>query len=130
MIVLDTHVLVWSLMVPDLLTPPARSALETAPSWAVSSASLYEITYKHQIGKWPEVASMAAPGLANRLEDLGFRILPADGPVMELAGGMDWSHRDPFDRLIVATCLIHGLAVVSKDATLDTTGRSDFSRIW
>ena len=42
----------------------------------------------------------------------------------------DWPHRDPFDRIIVATALARGLAVVSKDATLDGNGAPGWRRIW
>ena len=130
MILLDTHTLVWALMAPDLLSEPARTALQDAPSWAVSAASLYEITYKHGLGKWPDVAPMAAPGLSGRLVELGFDLVPADAAIMEMAGGMAWQHRDPFDRLIVATCLTHSMALVSKDTTLDSVGTPGFTRVW
>lgn len=130
MILLDTHVLVWALMAPDLLSPRARTAIEAAPAWAVSSASLYEIRYKHRIGKWPEVSTIATEDLADRLAELGIDMRPATGAVMDLAGGLDWSHRDPFDRMIVATCLVEGLPLVSKDATLDTVPNTEIKRIW
>ena len=32
-----------------------------------------------------------------------------------LAGGMAWRHRDPFDRMLAAQCLVEGLALVTKD---------------
>ncbi|MEM1298087.1 MAG: type II toxin-antitoxin system VapC family toxin [Pseudomonadota bacterium] len=130
MILLDTHALVWSLMQPDLLSSTAHAAISGATGWAVSSASLYEIRYKHGIGKWPEIAAFAVDGLPGRLEDLGFEIAPANGPVMEIAGGMTWQHRDPFDRIIVSTALSRALPLVSKDATLDTAPVGDLVRIW
>ena len=36
-------------------------------------------------------------------------------------------HRDPFDRMIIAQALAHGLAVVSIDAALDPYG---VTRLW
>lgn len=126
---LDTHAAIWALMAPDLLSRPARDAIAAGPR-TISAASLYEITYKAGIGKWPEVVPHARPGLARRLEAMGIEVLPATGAVMERAGSFDWAHRDPFDRLIVATALLHRTALVSKDATLDTLPEGPPERIW
>ncbi|MEL6521748.1 MAG: type II toxin-antitoxin system VapC family toxin [Pseudomonadota bacterium] len=130
MILLDTHALVWALMAPDLLSAKARDAIDTATGWGVSAASLYEIRYKHMIGKWPDVAAIAQDGLAERLTALGIDVVAASGPVMDRAGGFDWPHRDPFDRMIVATCLHSRLPLVSRDTTLDTEPSATLNRIW
>jgi len=42
------------------------------------------------------------------------------------AGLMDWEHRDPFDRLILATAQIMNVALISADTVFD--GR--VTRIW
>jgi PIN domain nuclease of toxin-antitoxin system len=129
-ILLDTHALVWALMQPELLSISAREAIERATTWGVSSASLYEIRYKHALGKWPEVGAICSEGLDRRLSDVGVEIAPADGAVMHLAGGMDWAHRDPFDRIIVATCIVRKLPLVSRDETLSAAPAGPFARIW
>ena len=49
---------------------------------------------------------------------------------MQRAGSFEWAHRDPFDRVIVATALTRGLSVISKDATLDSNGSSEWKRVW
>ena len=128
MILLDTHALVWSLLRPELLSKDARESLETASSWGVSSATLYEMRYKHRIGKWPEIAAMVTD-LRDRLEELGFEIFAMDAAMMDLAGDFDWSHRDPFDRMIAATCIVRKVPLVSKDATLDGVP-GGIRRVW
>jgi PIN domain nuclease of toxin-antitoxin system len=127
---LDTHTLVWAMVSPAELSPAARLALEEAPERCVSAASLYEIAWKARIGKWPEVAPLLAFDLDARLRADGFDVLAASGAVTQRAGSFDWSHRDPFDRIIVATALARDLAVVSKDATLDTNGAPGWRRVW
>ncbi len=104
--------------------------MEEATQWCVSAASLCEITYKARIGKWPEVAPLLAFDLDARLRADGFEVVPATGAIMQQAGSLDWPHRDPFDRVIVATALSRELAVISKDATLDSNGSSNWKRIW
>ena len=96
----------------------------------MSAASLYEIALKGSLGKWPEVSDLVALDLDKKLREDGFEVLPASGSIMHYAGGMDWDHRDPFDRIIVATALEHELALVSKDKALDTFGDEGLKRIW
>ena len=127
---LDTHTLVWAMSAPAELSPAARKALETATERCLSAASLYEITYKARIGKWPELSPLLAFDLDARLRADGFELVPASGAIMQRAGSFDWMHRDPFDRIIVATALSRGLAVVSKDQTLDSNGASGWRRVW
>src|SRR4051794_12451748 len=127
---LDTHVLVWAMTTPDKLTQAARAAVEGAKERCVSAASLYEIAWKAHIGKWPEVAPLLAVDLDASLRASGLRILRATGAIMQRAGSFDWPHRDPFDRIIVATALVHGLAVVSKDEALDALGAASWHRVW
>ena len=126
---LDTHVLVWGLIAPGHLSVRARDALAQASERVVSAASLYEIAYKARMGKWPEVAELLLIDLDARLRGLGFEVAPATGAVMERAGRLEWGHRDPFDRLIVATAQGRGLALVSKDATLDAAP-GGVKRVW
>ena len=127
---LDTHALVWSLLFPEKLSAAAREALTSAPERSVSAASLYEITLKGALGKWPEVAHLVARDLDNDLRKLGVEVIAANGKIMQQAGGLDWQHRDPFDRIIAITALSRGLPVISKDETLDTLGAEGWQRIW
>ena len=55
------------------------------------------------LGKWPEVEGLLSLDLDAQLQSDGFDIIPASGAIMERAGRFDWTHRDPFDRIIVAT---------------------------
>jgi PIN domain nuclease of toxin-antitoxin system len=127
---LDTHTLVWAMSAPAELSQAARRALEAAAERCVSAASLYEIAWKAGTGKWPEVAPLLAFDLEARLRADGFDVLAASGAVMQRAGAFDWRHRDPFDRIIVATALVRDLAVVSRDETLDGNGAPGWRRVW
>jgi PIN domain nuclease of toxin-antitoxin system len=126
---LDTHALVWAMSAPAELSQTARRALEESTERCVSAASLYEITCKARIGTWPEVRPLLAFDLDARLRADGFEVVPASGAIMQRAGSFDWRHRDPFDRIIVATALARALAVVSKDETLDSNGAPGWRRV-
>jgi PIN domain nuclease of toxin-antitoxin system len=129
-VLLDTHALVWALLTPEVLTETARRALGEGSQHCLSAASLYEIAYKARLGKWPDVVPLASYDFAERLVADGFEVVPATGAIMQRAAGLDWGHRDPFDRIIVATALLRGLPVVSKDETLDGNGSPEWRRIW
>ena len=88
---LDTHTLVWAMSAPAELSQTARRALEDASERCVSAASLYEITWKARIGKWPEVSPLLAFDLDARLRADGFDVLPASGAIMQRAGSFDWT---------------------------------------
>lgn len=115
---------------PGLLSGTARAALEAATERCVSAASLYEITLKASLGKWPEVMPLLTLDLDARLRSDGLEVVSASGAIMQRAGRFDWAHRDPFDRIILATAIERRLAIVSKDATLDTAPGAVVSRIW
>lgn len=127
---LDTHVLVWAMLAPDFLSSQARDTLAAAAQRCVSAASLYEISYKAMLGKWPEVEGLLSVDLDAQLRSDGFEIVPASGAIMERAGHFAWAHRDPFDRIIVATAVQRALPVVSKDDTLDGMPGGNLQRIW
>lgn len=127
---LDTHALVWALISPESLSNGARRALSGARERCLSAASLYEIVYKARLGKWPDVVPLVAFDFEARLIADGFEVIPATGTVMQRAGALDWPHRDPFDRVIVATALIRGVPLVSRDEALDGHGKAGWERIW
>lgn len=127
---LDTHVLVWAMLAPDHLSKRACDALVAATERWASAASLYEITFKAMLGKWPEVSGLLAIDLDARYRSDGFEIIAVSGAIMERAGRFDWAHRDPFDRIIVATAMERALPVVSKDETLDAAPDGGIQRIW
>jgi PIN domain nuclease of toxin-antitoxin system len=130
-VLLDTHAWVWSLFASSNVSAGARRAIETAHTVLVAPSSFYEITAKHRLGKWPEVG-----GIVGRLPQLlraqGGDVAPWTATMAMLAGGMDWSHRDPFDRMIAATAIELACPVVSKDGVFDDLrGRFGWrGRIW
>lgn len=118
---LDTHVLAWSVGAPQLLSAAVRSLLQQpANRPVVSAVSIWEMSIKHQLGKWPEVAPFMDERLYEQfLQQLGASPLPVDHRHARLAGQWNLTHRDPFDRLLAAQALLEGLPLISKDAALD-----------
>lgn len=118
---LDTHVIVWLATDPDQVPARVRAALVAATDLRVSSASAYELAQKVRLGRMPA----AAPLLA-RWQELTEAMMATELALssahMRLAGGLDWEHRDPFDRMLVAQSQQDGLVLVTKNAAIRSYG--------
>jgi len=117
-VLLDTHTWVWTLFQSSSLDPVARGLIEAAQLIYVAPCSFHEITQKHRSGKWPEVGGII-PRLPQLLRAQGGTVAPYTAEMAMLSGGMDWGHRDPFDRMIAATAMELACPLISKDAAFD-----------
>ena len=114
-LLLDTHVLLWSIDSPNLLSERARSAiLDEKNELFASVASIWEITIKVQAGKLG--LRMTLRQLPRQLALIGVSSFLPIGlfDVQELEE-LPRIHQDPFDRLFVAQAKAGGMTVVTKD---------------
>lgn len=126
-ILLDTHALLWALTDSPKLSKKARQALSAPEAEQfVSAASAMEIFTKHRLGKLPE-----AGDLVNHWDRImappGYTPLPITIAHAARAGGLRFSHGDPFDRLLIAQAQLERLALVSNEKLFDGLG---VERIW
>lgn len=115
-VLLDTHVLVWAAADDPQLSGRAALIVE-ADRRFVSAASAYEIAYKTRLGRLPGGRSMI-DGWPRLLGQLQAEELPLSVAHMRRAGELDWAHRDPFDRMLVAQAQLEGLAVITDDRAM------------
>ena len=117
-VLIDTHVVAWSLIAPGVLEAEVCAILEGGAAVHVPPCAFHEITLKVRKGKWDAMAPQAG-----RLDALsmaqGFRVAPYTARMAMLAGSMEWDHPDPFDRMIAATALEMAVPLVSKDGAFD-----------
>lgn len=125
-LLLDTHALIWFLSGDERLPLRARRAIEEQDEVAVSAASAVEITTKHRIGKLPEAGELAL-AFESTLAIYGFLPLSISVAHSALAGSLRGSHKDPFDRLLMAQAIIENLALVSNEQVFDNFG---VRRLW
>lgn len=117
-LILDSNVLIWSLRAPQEISAPAAKALESKDVVIFfSAASIWEIEIKISQGKLKMPASWQG-----KLPELGLTELRIDSVDATTSAQLPLHHRDPFDRMIVAQALIHGLTVVTRDTFLATYG--------
>ena len=117
-LLLDTHVLIWAIDNPNLLSRRVQKALlDGANELHASVVSLWEIRLKVEAGK------LAMPSDAGFLEDnfrkVGVkRYLPLELLHIHQLVKLPLIHKDPFDRILLAQALAEGWTLVSKDANL------------
>ena len=123
-LLLDTHVFLWFQSGSRRLSNRARTLIRgTEQAVYVSAASFWEIAIKRRAGKLAfRGSAREAAAAAGLLE------LEIDAADAETAGELDWDHRDPFDRMLVAQCLNRGLTLVTADARL--RARGDIAVMW
>ena len=116
MILLDTHVLVWLTSEPAKLSKHANSAIRRASrrgGVAISAVTLWELGWLASHGRLQPTGTVEAflEAIASRVA-----VLPVTTKVAALANlfSTDYSS-DPCDRIIGATALAEGIALVSKD---------------
>ncbi|MDR1441897.1 MAG: type II toxin-antitoxin system VapC family toxin [Bifidobacteriaceae bacterium] len=127
-LLLDTHVIVWMAAEPTKLSGAARERLaDPVNQRFVSAISVLEMSIKHRVGKLPEVAPLLA-GLDDMFARLAAKELPITFAEANLAGGLTWENRDPFDRLLAAQAIRQSLVLVSGDEAFSAI--ADVNRLW
>jgi PIN domain nuclease of toxin-antitoxin system len=117
-LLLDTHVLLWWLTNDPSLSAAARNEIEDPEaSVFVSSASVWEVAIKKNLGK------LDAPSdLEDQLRRHRFEALPITIAHAYAAGSLNRHHDDPFDRMLVAQAGLEGLTLVTRDERLSPYG--------
>lgn len=105
--------------------------MDDSESTHVSVVSIYEIAQKVRLGKWPEMEA-AAGSLASLLVEQGYVGVDVTGAISQMAGLLEWDHRDPFDRMIAATAIQLQTPLISADEAFDAlSDRKDWpGRVW
>jgi PIN domain nuclease of toxin-antitoxin system len=126
-VLLDTHTLLWADAEPERLSAKARALLSSfSTEVLVSAASAWEIARKVRIGKLPQAGAFAAE-MPKRIEMLGFQSLAITLEHALRAGQLPGTHKDPFDRMLIAQAQAEDLALVSNERIFDAYG---IRRVW
>lgn len=111
-LLLDTHILLWWVAGDRKLPKSLRVAIASPENevW-VSAAAFWEISIKLRLGR----IDIDLEELRVAVDADGFRALPVQIEHTIRLLELPDSHRDPFDRLLIAQALVEGLRLVTRD---------------
>jgi PIN domain nuclease of toxin-antitoxin system len=116
-VLLDTHLLLWSMASSRRLPNEARSLiLDAANEVFYSAASVWEVAIKSTLRRRDFKANATA--LVRALAHSGFSELAVTATHAARVAGLPAIHRDPFDRLLVAQAVIEPMTLLTNDAVL------------
>jgi PIN domain nuclease of toxin-antitoxin system len=114
-VLLDTCTLLWLADDQNRLSARARDAIAAeAGSLFISSITAFEITTKHRRGAL-RLPMEPVDWITEALEHHGIADIPVDWRIAERSASLPLHHKDPADRLIVATAMVTGLAILTPD---------------
>ena len=117
MIVLDTSALIFWTLDRERLSQPASQAIADADQILLSSISIWEIGIK--VKRQRLLIPVSIQEFTDRLERIDrIDILPVDVRTWVKNLELDWDHRDPADRTIVATARLHACPLVTSDTAI------------
>ena len=114
---LDTHMALWALQGKRKL-PKSVSKItdDVSASLFLSVASAWEVAIKVNLGKLDfegGVAKFLDEVKLNRVEIIGI-----EGSYISAVETLPLLHRDPFDRLLVATAITEGMIILTIDENI------------
>jgi PIN domain nuclease of toxin-antitoxin system len=130
MILLDTHIVVWLLLDPSRLSQAAthtiRDARESGDGLAISSLTLFELA---QLIARSRIQIDISLELFIQGVEARFVVKPVTGRAAVLSAQLSDAYpKDPIDRLIGATALAEGMALVTADQQIRRS--PDVQTIW
>ncbi|MCL2108311.1 MAG: type II toxin-antitoxin system VapC family toxin [Oscillospiraceae bacterium] len=123
---LDTHVIIWYFDDSPKLPQKIAEIIDNPKNKVcISSASLWEITLKMNIGKLD--IDFTLDELLNAIKDNDFDVLQIEDRYLQGLSTLPFIHKDPFDRLLIATAKAERMSILTADENIQ---RYDVQWIW
>ena len=123
---LDTHAIIW--MIDNSAKIPRRiKEITNMPQneFYISAVSLWEIVLKMNLGKLELKSSFEELLAAVKTSD--FVILQIEDVYLNILLELPLIHKDPFDRLIIASAIVEDLTIITADNNIQ---KYDVQWIW
>lgn len=116
-VVLDTCALIWWSLDPDKLSQRAKEAcqqMEQEKNGLIPSTAIWEIAIKvknHKLDLGINIDDYTATLKKSNV----VRIIPIDEQIWLESVKLEWEHRDPVDRVVVAVAQQNRAAIITAD---------------
>lgn len=116
-LLLDTHALIWFLNGDEKLSEKSKLAIEDPNNnKIVSFASIWEIAIKISVEKFKYPQGFKQ--FLGLIEENGFEILQLSFEHTLVVSSLEFIHRDPFDRMLIAQCKCDDLVLITIDENI------------
>lgn len=120
MLLLDTHTFIWlssdRSMLSEKVLELIRNETEGLFISAISATEIGLLAAADRINTFGPCEDF----LFGNLERFDIQQVPVDVETGLLSTQLPQLHRDPFDRIIIATAQLHGMTILTKDRTIPT----------
>jgi len=123
---LDTHTLIWAFNRSKGFPDKSKKIIEAAKSELfVSIISFWEISIKKSLGKLD--IGTTTEQLFQEVQDSPIKIITLKPEHIYQVETLPFHHKDPFDRILIATAQIEKLKIIGIDEVFD---KYSVTRIW
>ncbi len=114
-ILLDTHILLWSLFETKKLSKEEKQTItDYNQDILVSSVTLWEISIKYSLGKL-NLRSIDPGDLPKIIEQTGFEMIDMNDQEASTFHQLPQLHKDPFDRMLIWQAIDRNLRLMTHD---------------
>jgi PIN domain nuclease of toxin-antitoxin system len=125
-LLLDTHALIWFFNGDEKLSKKSKLAIEDPNNNKfVSFASIWEIAIKISVEKFKYAQGFKH--FLSLIEENGFEILQLSFEHALVVSSLEFIHRDPFDRMLIAQSKCEDLVLITIDENIK---KYNISTLW
>ena len=114
---LDTCAFIWYISEGSAMPEELKTLVDESDNVYISFATLWEIAIKQTTGKLSAV-TMSVFELAEICEAHKIMIAPLKLPYLERIKQLPLIHKDPFDRIIIATAIEEDYTLLTNDSEI------------
>jgi PIN domain nuclease of toxin-antitoxin system len=112
---LDTHILLWFVEDNKRLKPSIKEIIENGENY-ISVASFWEVAIKMSMGKYDFKGGYK--DFVFMTAESNISVIPIKEKHLEEIFNLPSIHRDPFDRLIIATSKAENIPLITSDENI------------
>ena len=123
---LDTHTVLWYMGNSPVLPSSTKKLIASRNNdISICSISLWEVAIKSNLGKLK--TNLTFDELLAKIKNSDFGVLHIKNRHLKRLFGLPFIHKDPFDRLLIATALEENLTLITSDESIH---KYDVPWIW